>query len=117
MIVMTLEKVSPALRGALSRWLVELQTGVFVGDVNSSVRDLLWEKALKSNPSGKITQAWKTNTEQGYEFRINGDNDRAIVDFDGFKLIARKNAKAIRKKGPVGITRKKTVSRDTILDT
>ncbi|MBA3516457.1 MAG: type I-E CRISPR-associated endoribonuclease Cas2, partial [Rhizobiales bacterium] len=31
MVVMMLERVSPSLRGELTRWLIEPKTGVFVG--------------------------------------------------------------------------------------
>ena len=44
MIVMVLERVTPSLRGELTRWLIQPKTGVFVGRVSARVRDLLWEK-------------------------------------------------------------------------
>ena len=44
MVVIILEKVSPALRGELTRWLIEPHPGVFVGHVSGMVRDRLWEK-------------------------------------------------------------------------
>lgn len=47
MVIMTLEKVPKSLRGELSRWMVEIQTGVFVGKLSALVRDLLWEKCVK----------------------------------------------------------------------
>jgi len=44
MVVMILEKVPQSLRGELTRWLVEVKTGVYVGHVNGLVRELLWKK-------------------------------------------------------------------------
>lgn len=44
MIVVTLSKVPPSLRGDLTKWYQEIQTGVYVGSVNARVRDLLWER-------------------------------------------------------------------------
>ncbi len=43
MIVLILEKVPTSLRGELTRWLLELKAGVFVGKVSAMVRDRLWE--------------------------------------------------------------------------
>lgn len=92
MLVMTLEKVPQSLRGELSRWLLEVQTGVYVGRVSPIVRDLLWEKALTKGATGRCTQAWRTNNEQGFSFRISGDARRCTVEIDGLHLVAVKNA-------------------------
>ena len=43
--VMLLERVSPGLRGELTRWLLELKAGVFVGRVSAMVRERLWATA------------------------------------------------------------------------
>ena len=45
LLVMMLEKVKPSMRGELSRWLVEVKSGVYVGNVSALVRDRLWEKS------------------------------------------------------------------------
>ena len=34
MVVMILERVPPSLRGELTRWMLELRAGVFVGTLN-----------------------------------------------------------------------------------
>jgi CRISPR-associated protein Cas2 len=91
MLVMTLEKVPPRLRGYLSRWLVEIDTGVYVGRVSTVVRDLLWEKSVQLAGSGRLTQAWSARTEQGYAFRLHGGALREPVDFDGLVLVARRS--------------------------
>ena len=58
MIVMTLERVPPSLRGELTRWLIEVQTGVYVGTVSAAVRDLLWEKVVQHARTGRCTQVF-----------------------------------------------------------
>lgn len=90
MIVLVVEKVSPSLRGLLSRWLIEVKTGVFVGNLSALVRDLLWEKYLQDLAVGSALQIWTTNNEQGFDMRMAGDRDRIIADYDGLKLIKRK---------------------------
>jgi len=87
MVIMVLEKVSPSLRGELTRWLVEIKTGVYIGDVNAMVRDRLWLKCTSRRGAGSIFQAWSTNNEQGFTMRIEGENNRSVVDWEGVQLI------------------------------
>ena len=51
MTVIVLEKVPVALRGELTRWLLEIASGVFVGTISGLVRDLLWLNQLDFAPS------------------------------------------------------------------
>ena len=44
MIVVTLTDCPPRLRGDLSKWLLEINTGVYVGQMNARVREKLWER-------------------------------------------------------------------------
>ena len=87
MLVMILEKVPTSLRGELSRWLIEPHTGVFVGKVSAMVRDRLWDKCCKRLRGGGLVQIWSTNTEQGFDIRMSGLTRRAVVDYDGLRLI------------------------------
>lgn len=96
MLVMTLERVSPSLRGELTRWLMEVQVGVFVGRVSAIVRDLLWERALERGEGGRIAQVWPAANEQGFTLRIHGDDRRQVVDFDGLGLVAVRTAEWTR---------------------
>lgn len=92
MVVMTLEKVPTSLRGELSRWMIEVSTGVFVGSMSALVRDLLWEKCVDKKRAGRCCQVYRMNNEQGFAIRIEGDVERTVVDLDGLQLIAVKNA-------------------------
>jgi len=87
MLVMILEKVTPGARGELSRWLIEVKTGVFVGHVSARVRDKLWEKFEQTKRLGGVTQIWSTNTEQKFQLRMTGDTSREIVEMEGLQLI------------------------------
>lgn len=88
MVVMVLEKVPQSLRGELTRWMVEVQTGVFVGRLSAVVRDLLWDKCTERLRGGRCCQAYRTNNEQGYALRVAGDERRVLVDLDGIVLPA-----------------------------
>ena len=87
MVVMILEKVPTALRGELTRWLIEPHSGVFVGHVNARVRERLWDKCRKAKRTGGVVQLWSTNTEQRFQMRACGDTQREIVEFNGLQLI------------------------------
>ncbi len=92
MVVIVLEKVPKRLRGELSRWMLEVSTGVFVGSMSALVRDLLWEKCKEKKTAGRCCQMYRTNNEQGFSIRTHGDTTRTLVDFDGLTLVAVQNA-------------------------
>ncbi|MGI6156805.1 MAG: type I-E CRISPR-associated endoribonuclease Cas2 [Chloroflexi bacterium] len=94
MLVMILKRVTPALRGELSRWLLEPQAGVFVGDVSARVRDKLWIKCKERKRGGAVLQVWTTDNEQGFRMRLEGDLGREIVEADGLQLIRKPKATA-----------------------
>ena len=54
MIVIMLSDCPPKVRGDLSKWLCEINTGVFVGNVSSRVREEVWQRIcenIKSTPN------------------------------------------------------------------
>lgn len=83
MTVLILENVSPSLRGLISRWLVEVKAGVFVGKANALIRTLLWEKCLESIGDGTLIQIWTTNNEQGFDMKHHNCKDYIPVDMEG----------------------------------
>lgn len=85
--LLILENVPPALRGELTRWLIEPKAGVFVGHVSALVREKLWLKCAQAKGGGGMIQIWSTNTEQRFAMRRLGYTDRHIVDLDGIQLI------------------------------
>ena len=85
--MMILERVSPGLRGELTRWLLEPRAGVFVGDVSALVRDKLWELARQRMRNGGGILAHTTNNEQGFAVDLWGDTTRLVRDFEGLSLV------------------------------
>lgn len=88
MVVMLLEKVPVSVRGDLSRWLIEVKTGLYIGHVSAMVRDKLWEKCSKLKTAGAVFQAWSTNNEQKFAMRLVGSQTREIRDWEGVQLVA-----------------------------
>ncbi len=76
-----------AIRGELTRWFIELKPGVFVGNVNARIRDLLWDRICTTNKANGAVMAYSSNTEQGYELRLAGNPKRKIVDLEGIQLV------------------------------
>ncbi len=89
MVVIILEKVTPSLRGELTRWLIEPHPGVFVGHISGMVRDRLWDKCCERLRDGGAVQLWSTNNEQRFSVRTAGTTRREVVDFEGLSLIRR----------------------------
>ena len=87
MVVVILEKVPQSLRGELTRWMLEIKTGVFVGSVSGMVRELLWEKLCKGVRDGACVMVHSDNTEQGFTIRMHGETSRHLVDLEGLSLI------------------------------
>ncbi len=87
MLVMILEKVPASLRGELSRWLIEVHGGLYVGHVSALVREKLWEQCIEKCRKGWVFQAWNTNNEQHFQMRISGAKDLRVVDWEGVQLI------------------------------
>ncbi|MBS1705480.1 MAG: type I-E CRISPR-associated endoribonuclease Cas2 [Armatimonadetes bacterium] len=87
MVVLILTAVKPGLRGELSRWFIEPQAGVFVGNLSARVRDKLWEKVERDVTEGSAVLVFSARTEQGFAIRAHGDRRRMPVDFEGLSLI------------------------------
>lgn len=86
MIVITLTKVPPALRGDLTRWCQEIQTGIYVGNFSARIRDSLWEKIVANIGHGEATMVYNAANELGYDFRTNRI-DRKVIDLDGIPFL------------------------------
>lgn len=86
MVVFILENASEKLRGILTRWMIEIKIGVFVGSMNSMVRDKLWDMIPDYVAKGAL-MIFSCNNEQGYQIKMLGEPSRSVIDLDGFQLI------------------------------
>lgn len=78
----------PKLRGDLSKWLQEVNTGVYVGNVNSRVREAIWERVCENLKNGRATMVFSANNEQRMDFRVHNTSWKP-VDYEGIQLIRR----------------------------
>lgn len=56
--VITLKKAPLFLRGDLTKWMQEISPGVYVGNFNSKIRELLWQRVVESVGSGEATMTF-----------------------------------------------------------
>jgi len=92
MVVLLMEKVPTSLRGEITRWMLELHPGVFVGNISALVREKLWEMICQKLKGGAVTLLHNAANEQGYNIRTFGDTTRKVKDFDGLQIIVTPNS-------------------------
>jgi CRISPR-associated protein Cas2 len=86
MLVIVLENAPARLRGYLSRLLLEVRAGVFVGDYSQRVRERLWDTIRCEIYEGNAVIAWNAPNDAGFDFDTWGRNRRNPVLLDGLKL-------------------------------
>lgn len=80
------ENVPDRLRGRLAIWLLEIRTGVYVGDYSRRIREFIWENISLGIGDGNAVMVWSAPTESGFEFCSLGENRREPVDCCGLLL-------------------------------
>ena len=88
MLVVVTENIPPRLRGRLAVWLLQIRTGVYVGNVSRRTREMIWQHCSIFVNDGNIAMIWKTSTESGFDFQTMGSNRRIPVDMDGLRLVS-----------------------------
>lgn len=92
MITIVLSKVPEGIRGHLTKWLLEVAPGVFVGRVSARVRDELWDITREGVGDGTALMVLSSRNEQGFEVRNWGHRWKP-VDLDGFVTLQRPTAR------------------------
>lgn len=89
MIVVILTACPAGLRGHLTRWLLEISPGVFIGVVSARVRELLWERVVELCRDGRAIMVHTAKNEQRLDFKVHR-HDWEPIDLDGIRLMLRK---------------------------
>lgn len=93
MIVIVLTACPVGLRGDLTRWLLEISPGVFVGRISARVRERLWERVTDLCKNGRAIMVYSARNEQHLAFRVH-QSDWVPTDCDGLELIKRPAAES-----------------------
>ncbi len=88
MVVIVLTACPAGLRRHLTRWLLEVSPGVFVGVLTARVRDLMWERVLELVKDGRALMVHSARGEQRLAFRVHR-HEWEPVDVDGIYLMRR----------------------------
>lgn len=88
MTVIVLSACPVGLRGDLTRWLLEIAPGVFVGRVSARVRERVWTRVKAFAKSGRAIMVYPAANEQHLAFEVH-QPDWVPVDCDGLELIMR----------------------------
>ena len=90
MVVIVLSAAPAGLRGALTRWLLEVSTGVFVGHLSARVRDQVWELIAENLGTGRALLIYPVRSEQRYAILSLG-HDRMPLDVEGLFVMQSPN--------------------------
>lgn len=88
MVVIVLTACPEGLRGHLTRWLLEISAGVFVGQVSARVRSLLWARVVELSKDGRALMVYSQRNEQGLAFKVHRHHWE-VADYDGLLLMHR----------------------------
>ncbi len=89
MTVVVLIAAPEGLRGHLTRWMVEVTAGVFVGNPSARVRERLWALLSDRVGDGQAIMVEAARNEQGWAVRTAGQDRWYPIDLDGLILSAR----------------------------
>lgn len=89
MTVIILIAAPEGLRGHLTRWMVEVHAGVFVGNPSRRIRDRLWTILASRIRDGQVVLVEQAPNEQGWAVRTAGTDRWRPTDYDGLILSAR----------------------------
>lgn len=97
MTVVVLTDCPPKLRGDLTKWLLEINTGVYAGNLSARVREELWTRICENLKTGRATMVFRAANEQRMDFWVHNSSWEP-VDYDGIKLMRRPSAEALEQK-------------------
>lgn len=88
MIVLVLTACPEGLRGHLTKWLMEVSAGVYVGHVSKRVREELWLRVMSMLGGGRALLIYTTSGEQRMALKTFGHHWEP-VDYEGITLMRR----------------------------
>ena len=89
MVAIIMESVPVGLRGELTRWMLELKSGVFLGTLSARVREKLWQKICSESRGGPCIIVWSAQCEQGYKMEFWGAPSRVPTFWEGLQLLTK----------------------------
>lgn len=97
MLVLTVTAVPAGLRGDLTKWLMEIAPGVFVGNPSARIREQIWARTVTLCKDGRAIMVCSADNEQGMTFRTHRHGWEP-TDFDGLTLMVRPDGRDTTKR-------------------
>jgi len=79
--------LTSSLKGEISRWLLEVKSGVFVGNLSARVREQLWAKVCAGSKGLPCIIVWTAKCEQGFQMQFWGAPSRVPTFWEGLQLL------------------------------
>lgn len=93
MVVFFLKKFPQKTRGLLSRYTLELHSGLFVGKLSKRLRSDLWDRISEDAPiDGFACMTWNTQSPQGIDIVTIGKSDYEIQKYDDLIMLSKKKS-------------------------
>lgn len=87
MMLIDLSYPEKLLEGQISRKLLEIRPGVYVGSLSKKQMALLWDAVIQSSPKAALL-VYAAKTETGISMKSIGEHRYKIVDNDGIQLVS-----------------------------
>jgi CRISPR-associated protein Cas2 len=87
MLLIDLLDANHILEGQVSRKLLEIRPGVYVGSLSKRQMEVIWDAVVSSNPKAALL-VYAAKTETGISMKSIGKHRYRIVDCDGLQLVS-----------------------------
>lgn len=86
MVVISVSNCPLQLRGDLTKWMQEIDIGVYVGKMSARVREKIWDRICGNIKTGKAIMVYSANNEQGYII-LTHNTEWQSKDYDGLAVM------------------------------
>jgi CRISPR-associated protein Cas2 len=87
MTLLLVRRVPDRLRGRLTRWLLEVDAGVYAGPLNARLREHVWALVERERRGGYALMLWPDGRAlQGFGHCSAGQHRIELVDRDGLAM-------------------------------
>jgi CRISPR-associated protein Cas2 len=87
MLLIDLVEPKALLEGQISRKLLEIRSGVYVGSLSKRQMQTLWDAVLSSKPRAALL-VYAAKTETGISMKSIGKHRYSLIDSDGLQLVS-----------------------------
>jgi CRISPR-associated protein Cas2 len=85
--VIHVQNAPPHTHGVLSRWMLHVAPGLYVGTLNRRVRERLWTELKDIIEPGRAALVYPSNTEQRFTIETYGVGRYEPIEMEGITLV------------------------------